>query len=106
MLPLDNDINMEYKRKVFVLICMIFVNFICETKSLLATTIHDFPYLPPLLKFQNGSIVSNEAQWKVRKEEISELLQEYILGTVPKEKPKLINIELVNKTSNGIFICI
>ena len=101
MLPLDNDINMEYKRKVFVLICMIFVNFICETKSLLATTIHDFPYLPPLLKFQNGSIVSNEAQWKVRKEEISELLQEYILGTVPKEKPKLINIELVNKTSNA-----
>ena len=35
------------------------------------------------------------------KEEISELLQEYILGTVPKEKPKLIHIELVNKTSNA-----
>lgn len=41
------------------------------------------PFLPPLLEFNNGSEVTTPAQWSARRDEVSSLLQQHILGSLP-----------------------
>jgi hypothetical protein len=41
------------------------------------------PFLPPLLEFNNGSEVTTSAQWSARRDEVSSLLQQHILGSLP-----------------------
>ena len=58
------------------------------------------PFLPPLLKFENGTHVVDTAAWEERKVEVQDLLQNYILGTLPRTRgPKLLSLD-VDSTLN------
>ena len=60
------------------------------------------PFLPPLLKFNNGSIVKTPMAWAERRIEIKKLLQDVILGsTPPASASPLLRAELINKTNTG-----
>jgi dienelactone hydrolase len=45
--------------------------------------------LPDLLKFQNGDPVSDSTKWPARKEEIKNVLRQYMLGDWPPIPPKI-----------------
>ena len=63
----------------------------------------DFPYLPPLLQFNNGSVVETVAQWENgRRGEIKALLGQYLLGTAPSTNPGLISATEINSTRTGV----
>ena len=60
------------------------------------------PFLPPLLKFENGSTVRTSLAWTERRVEIKRLLQDVILGsTPPASASPLLHAELINKTIAG-----
>ena len=60
------------------------------------------PFLPPLLKFENGTRVADAASWERRRLEVQSLLQNYILGTLPNTRgPKITKIDVVNSSSYG-----
>ena len=59
------------------------------------------PYLPPLLTFENGTEVSDEAGWRQRRLEVSRLAQEAFLGTYPADVPPLISHTVLNVTEAG-----
>jgi cephalosporin-C deacetylase-like acetyl esterase len=51
--------------------------------------------LPPLLELENGTPVENQAQWQQRREELRELLLHWILGSIPRAIPPLVETEVV-----------
>ncbi|HUD22682.1 MAG TPA: hypothetical protein VMQ60_07540 [Acidobacteriaceae bacterium] len=53
--------------------------------------------LPDPLTFLNGRTVTTAAQWPARREEISELSQKYVWGTVPP-RPKIDHIVVLDET--------
>jgi hypothetical protein len=56
-------------------------------------------FLPPLLRFENGTSVANAQQWySGRRNEVSSLVQTVITGTLPTEPPSLINVSTINTT--------
>jgi hypothetical protein len=62
------------------------------------------PFLPPLLSFNNGSEVTAAAQWPARRAEVSSLLQQHILGTLPAggaAAAPLTHAEVLNTTEIG-----
>ena len=60
------------------------------------------PFLPPLLKFNNGTTVQTPVAWAERRVEIKKLLQDVILGsTPPASASPLLRAELVNQTVAG-----
>lgn len=59
------------------------------------------PYLPELLRFDNGSAVTTAAQWTARREEIKGLIQTYLTGTLPTSQAKLEAHRNINSTSVG-----
>ena len=59
------------------------------------------PYLPPLLRFENGSQVVDEAGWRQRRHEVSRLAQETFLGTYPADVPPLSSHRIINVTAAG-----
>ena len=60
------------------------------------------PFLPPLLTTANGSTVSSPWQWPARRAEVSALLQEHILGTLPAgPAPPLTHTVVLNTTQIG-----
>lgn len=63
--------------------------------------IRETPFLPSLLTFENGTVVTNSIQWNERKVEISNLLQKNIVGTLPAvgNGPILKATKLINSTS-------
>ena len=56
------------------------------------------PFLPPLLRKNSGAVVASPSEWPARKQEVAELLQKYLLGTVPLERPALIASTTLNTT--------
>jgi pimeloyl-ACP methyl ester carboxylesterase len=57
------------------------------------------PFLPPLLRFENGTQVTDVASWEERKVEVQSLLQGYILGALPTTRgPKLTKVDVINST--------
>ena len=56
------------------------------------------PFLPSLLTFQNGSIVTSSSDWKLRKSEVVDQLSSYITGKLPREGPTIKSCVLVNST--------
>ncbi len=75
----------------------------CCSSSLEAAAAPDFPYLPPLLQFENGTAVTTAAQWEAgRRAEIKALLGKYLLGTAPDKNPALLNATEVNSTTTGV----
>eukprot|EP00912_Choanoflagellata_sp_UC4_P000645 UC4_evm3s399 len=60
------------------------------------------PFLPPLLKLKNGDVVTSVDQWMVRKAQIKDMLQNYILGYLPEKAPVLVGAKLVNSTLDPI----
>jgi pimeloyl-ACP methyl ester carboxylesterase len=84
--------------KIFSLIALL--TFVAAKAIRIEDNEISFPYLNPLLKFNNGTRVENIGDWKVRRNEISKQLQEYILGTIPEIRPTLISSTIINKTKN------
>ena len=64
--------------------CLRFASVLC---SALAAS----PNLQPLLRFKNGTAVVTKGAWLERRQEVSELLQESILGTFPSSTPPLLS---------------
>ena len=56
------------------------------------------PFLPPLLRLNSGGMVTSSVEWPNRREEISALVQEYLLGTVPPQRPPLLTAVTLNTT--------
>ena len=57
------------------------------------------PFLPPLLKFSNGSrVTSSEAWFRARRPEVASLTQEILLGRVPDTVPALVAARTINTT--------
>ena len=64
---------------------------------------NEFPYLPPLLQFENGTAVTTVDQWETRRRpEIKALLGKYLLGTAPQKTPQLLNATEINSTTTGV----
>ena len=57
------------------------------------------PFLPPLLRFSSGDVVSSPQLWQARRQEVATLVQEYLLGTVPPERPALTASRTLNTTT-------
>ena len=53
--------------------------------------------LPPLLEFNDGSVVQTRAQLERRKKEVSELLQRYFIGTFPDKAPALLSAKVLQE---------
>ena len=72
-----------------LILCLFFSS--CYTANFVEEPI--VPFLPPLLKFQNGTRVTGVASWEERRLEVQSLLQNYILGTLPNTRgPKITKI--------------
>jgi hypothetical protein len=57
------------------------------------------PFLPPLLKFNNGSSVTTAEQWMSdRRPEVSYLVQTIMTGTLPTVAPPLVSAKHINST--------
>lgn len=56
------------------------------------------PFLPPLLLFSNGTTVTSAAQWAERRAEVGGLLQQHIIGSLPKAAPPLVSSHVINRT--------
>ena len=56
------------------------------------------PFLPPLLRFNSGETVTTPAEWQERRSEVSTLVQNYLLGTIPPERPPLLTAQTLNAT--------
>ena len=82
---------------LFVLVCAV-SRPVGASAPLIATP---SPYLPPLLTFENGTDVSDEAGWRQRRLEVSRLAQEAFLGTYPADVPPLISHTVLNVTEAG-----
>ena len=54
--------------------------------------------LPPLLEFNDGSVVQTRAQLERRKKEVSELLQRYFIGTFPDKAPALLSAKVLQES--------
>ena len=68
----------------------------------LCYALNEFPYLPPLLQFLNGSQIHDADIWHAqRRPEVKQLLEQHILGTWPsvQQRPSLINVTLINSTT-------
>jgi len=64
---------------------------------------NEFPYLPPLLTFNNGSQVTTQQEWEAgRRAEIKDLLGKYLLGTAPDSNPRLLKAEEINSTHTNV----
>jgi hypothetical protein len=60
------------------------------------------PYLPPLLRFDNGSAVTSAAAWHAsRRDEVKTLLMDTLLGTIPSTPPPLTRAVRLNTTVVG-----
>jgi pimeloyl-ACP methyl ester carboxylesterase len=59
------------------------------------------PYLPPLLKFLDGTPVKTIEDWEKRRSEIRELMCRYFIGTVPDTPPALLSAEVVGEEAKG-----
>ena len=57
------------------------------------------PFLPPLLTMENGTSVSSAAAWwAARRPEVSRLLQQHLVGTLPATRPALLSSSVLNRT--------
>jgi len=57
------------------------------------------PFLPPLLTMENGTSVSSAAAWwAARRPEVSSLLQQHLVGTLPATRPALLSSSVLNRT--------
>ena len=57
------------------------------------------PFLPPLLTLENGTSVSSAAAWwAARRPEVSSLLQQHLVGTLPATRPALLSSSVLNRT--------
>lgn len=82
---------------------LLLVSGICAPADSVGVVDTDFPYLPPLLRFNNGTAVETVAQWEnERRTEIKELLGQYLLGTAPSRNPSLLSATEINSTQTGI----
>ena len=59
------------------------------------------PYLPPLLRFENGTRVETADSWGERRGEVWRLAQTTFLGTVPDEVPPLTSHSVLNTSVAG-----
>ena len=60
------------------------------------------PFLPPLLTTLNGSAVTTASQWPARRAEVSSLLQQHILGSLPTgPPPPLTRAEVISTAQIG-----
>ena len=60
------------------------------------------PFLPPLLTALNGSAITAASQWPARRAEVSGLLQQHILGSLPTgPPPPLTNAEVLSTAQIG-----
>lgn len=60
--------------------------------------------LPPLLRFENGSVVRTAEDWARRRNELRHLLCDYIIGHLPEHTPALAKAELTGqeKLAGGV----
>ena len=57
------------------------------------------PFLPPLLRFDNGSRVATPHAWlRTRRPQVSALAQDILLGRVPDSVPALVGARTINTT--------
>lgn len=56
------------------------------------------PFLPPLLRMDDGKQVLTPGEWPERRAQVAALVQEYLLGTVPPQRPALLSHETLNTT--------
>ena len=56
------------------------------------------PFLPPLLRMDDGQQVLTPGEWPERRAQVASLVQEYLLGTVPPQRPALLSQETLNTT--------
>ena len=59
------------------------------------------PFLPDLLVNEAGAKVTTPAQWRARREELKDLVQQHITGTLPQETPALTSATLLNTSDAG-----
>jgi len=59
------------------------------------------PFLPPLLRFDNGTIITAPHEWAARRAELWRSLQHNLLGTVPTHRPTLTDAAVLNRTTDG-----
>jgi cephalosporin-C deacetylase-like acetyl esterase len=55
--------------------------------------------LPALLQFDNGSPVVTPTDWSKRREEIKELLMQYIIGSFPSTVPSISKVQTLNTST-------
>eukprot|EP00756_Hemistasia_phaeocysticola_P065554 Hpha_TRINITY_DN8628_c0_g1::TRINITY_DN8628_c0_g1_i1::g.168835::m.168835 len=58
------------------------------------------PYLNDLMVFENGTKVGSVADWRTRREELKNLLQDTIFGRLPPVPPQLTSASVVNSTTS------
>jgi cephalosporin-C deacetylase-like acetyl esterase len=56
--------------------------------------LREFPRLPPLLEFYDGTKVNSLDDWQKRKKEIKELLCKYFLGIFPEKAPAIVDVRI------------
>ena len=83
---------------------------IISTAAAVAVSSAPSPFLPPLLRFNNGSVVDTAEQWiGGRRGEVAALVQEVITGSIPSGSiPPLIRSRTINTTrlvgGNSTFV--
>ena len=62
------------------------------------------PFLPPLLRFDNGSRVKTGEEWlRTRRPQVSALAQDILLGRVPDSVPALVGARPINTTRTASY---
>ena len=63
------------------------------------------PFLPELLRFDNGTKVETEDAWEARRAELWSSLEHELLGTMPTLRPTLAASSVLNETVDGQLQC-
>lgn len=79
-------------------LCLLWLLFAVEGVVSGAPGVLSYPFLPPLLVFNNGTAVTNAREWGGRRDEIKTLLEDYILGARPVDRPPILHSTVINTT--------